>query len=207
MPKTKTSSKKSGRLSSTVNKITSRYTVFVKNFLGILFVILGFIFLYKLPAIPSNNKPAAGSEPIHASSKFSENKKNPQVVRILLPKENIDLPVTPSKIVGGYWQTSLTTASQGDGTANPGTGGNVVVFAHAREGLFYNLKDVVKGDIVYVFTKNGWFRYRVGEIQKVYPTDVAVVAPTKKEVLTLFTCSGFFDEKRLIVKAYPVSSL
>ena len=63
---------------------------------------------------------------------------------------------------------------------------------------------VNKGDIIYVLTPLKWYRYKVWQIQTVYPSNVSTVAPTKKEVLTLFTCSGFFDEKRLIVKAIPV---
>jgi LPXTG-site transpeptidase (sortase) family protein len=68
---------------------------------------------------------------------------------------------------------------------------------------FIALKDIKKDDIVYVLTHERWYRYKVREIKTVYPNDVTTVAPSKNEILTLFTCSGFFDEKRLIVKAYP----
>lgn len=171
----------------------------IKTIAGIAFVIFGFLFLYKIPIITTPQK----GEPIVASSEFKKTNNGSNIIRILLPKEDIDLPVTPAKIVGGYWEVSETTASHGEGSANPGTNGNVVVFAHARQGLFYNLKDVNKGDIIYVLTPLKWYRYKVGEVQRVYPKYVQTVSPTKKEVLTLFTCSGFFDEKRLIVKAYP----
>ncbi len=176
---------------------------FTKNFLGIIFVLIGFLFLYKLPTLPANSV-VEKREPIQASKSFEKKVNTPNVVRILFPNHDIDLPVIPAKIVKGYWETSETSASQGEGTSNPGNSGNIVIFAHARQGLFYNLKDVVRNDLIYVFTKDKWYRYKVGEIKKVFPNDIAVVSPTKKEVLTLFTCSGFFDEKRLIVKAYPV---
>ena len=171
---------------------------FFKNLLGILLVILGFLFLYKVP-IPQ--KTLSSEEPIKMSFTAGEKESTPQ--RILIPTQDIDLSVTFSKIKSGYWEISETTASHGEGSANPGERGNIVIFAHARVGLFYNLRDIKKDDIVYVFTKSRWYRYKVSEIKAVYPNQVETIAPQNHEVLTLFTCSGFFDEKRLIVKAYP----
>ncbi len=191
---------RAGRLKASTKKFPTSNNI--QTAAGILFVILGLLFLYKVPIVKTTIQK---TEPIVASSEFRKTDNESNVSRILIPKENIDLTVKHARIIGGYWETSETTASHGDGSSNPGTGGNVVIFAHARVGLFYNLKDVKKDDIIYVFTKDRWYRYKVGEIKSVYPADVTTVSPTKKEVLTLFTCSGFFDEKRLIVKAYPAN--
>ena len=125
----------------------------IRTALGILFVIFGFIFLFKLPIIETSYKGVSNSEPIVASSNFKKSE-NSSIVRILIPKEDIDLSVKSAKIVKGYWETSEETASHGEGTANPGERGNIVVFAHARAGLFYNLKDIKKDDIVYLFTQH-----------------------------------------------------
>jgi LPXTG-site transpeptidase (sortase) family protein len=124
-------------------------------------------------------------------------------VRILIPKADIDLKVVDAPIVDGYWELSDNTASYGLGSGRPGTKSNTVIFAHAREGLFYNLKDVKLDDIIYVFTKDKWYRYKVNKIDAVYPNQTEVIKPTKNEVLTLYTCTGFYDEKRLIVTALP----
>jgi LPXTG-site transpeptidase (sortase) family protein len=124
-------------------------------------------------------------------------------VRILIPKSNIDLKVVDAPIVNGYWELSDNTASYGLGSGHPGAKGNTVVFAHAKEGLFYNLKDVKIGDIIYVFTKDKWYRYKISKIDAVYPNQTEVIKPTKNETLTLYTCTGFSDEKRLIVTAIP----
>lgn len=175
---------------------------FASNILGIIFVALGLLFLYKIPVIKSN---PPKSEPIVASPEFKRVSSDSNVVRILIPGKNIDLVVRHAKIIKGYWETSENTASHGQGSSNPGERGNVVVFAHARAGLFYNLKDVKRDDAIYIFTKNRWYRYKVNEIKTVYPNDIETVGPTDKEILTLFTCSGFFDEKRLIVKAIPAN--
>ena len=173
----------------------------IQTTLGIIFVILGFVFLFTVPTIPQR---ATADEPITAGKEFAKNKKESEVVRIIIPNRDIDLEVKHAKLNQGYWETSETSASHGEGSANPGERGNVVIFAHAREGFFYNLKDAKKDDVVYVMTQDKWYRYKIAEIKTVYPNNIETVAPTKNEVLTLFTCSGFFDEKRLIVKAYPV---
>ena len=124
-------------------------------------------------------------------------------VRILIPKADIDLKVVDAPIVDGYWQLSDNTASYGLGSGHPGTKSNTVIFAHARVGLFYNLKDVQTGDVIYVFTKDKWYRYKVNKIDAVYPNQTEVLKPTRNETLTLYTCTGFSDEKRLIVTAIP----
>lgn len=181
---------------------------------GFLFLILGLFLLWNLVDINwtkyQNQKlaenPTLKGEPINTSEflGFSEDKSNiPQ--RIVIPNEQIDLKVVEAPIVNGYWETSDVNASHGEGSATPGQNGNIVIFAHARIGLFYNLKDVKLGDTIYVFTKDKWYQYKVNKITSVYPNDIKVISPTKSEELTLYTCSGFADEKRLIVQAIPVT--
>lgn len=180
-------------------KSSSRIT-FVKKILGIVLILVGFFLLYK-PFIPQTN--TAAKEPIVADIAFEKEEVQSEVKEIKIPRLSIDLSVTPSKIIDGYWEVSETTASHGMGSANPGEDGNVVVFAHARSGMFLNLRNVKKDDEVYILTDDRKHKYVVYEITTVYPDDITTVAPSDSEVLTLFTCSGFFDEKRLIIKAVP----
>ena len=176
----------------------------IKNKLfGLFFILLAYLFLTSsgLPQ-KSNN-----SSQIEISSKLLNSNQKPGdiPIKVILPKQDIDLSVIPANVVDGYWETSDATASYGLGSGTPGTKSNTVIFAHAREGLFYNLKDVKKGDIVYVFTKNKWFKYKATKITAVYPDQIAVIAPTKTEELTLYTCTGYADSQRLIVSALPVA--
>ncbi len=143
--------------------------------------------------------------PIKADETFNSTptvEKNP--IRILIPSLQIDLPIQPSRLVGGYWEVSEKTASFGLGSAPPGNIGNTVIFAHAREGLFLPLKKITFGKDIYVLSPDQWYQYRVDEIREVLPTDVYVVQKTIDNRLTLFTCSGFLDSKRLVVIAKPV---
>ena len=124
-------------------------------------------------------------------------------LRIVIPDLSIDLPIVMAKIVNGYWELSETTASHGMGSANPGELGNTVIFAHAREKLFLPLRKIKKDQNIYVLTPNNWYRYKVEDIKEVTPDKIEVIAPSSDERLTLFTCSGFLDKKRLIVVALP----
>lgn len=119
--------------------------------------------------------------------------------KIIIPSLNIDLDISPSKIVKGKWEVFEDKAGFGLGSALPGQIGNTVVFAHAREKLFLPLRKIKNDAVVYLFVQDKWFSYKISEIKEVLPTDVSVIAPTQDETLTLFTCSGFADSKRLIV--------
>lgn len=124
-------------------------------------------------------------------------------VRIIIPSVAIDLPVIESKLVNGYWEVSETTASHGMGSSLPGQNGNTVIFAHARKGLFLPLRDIAANNRVYVLTNDRWHRYRVVQTTEVAPNNIQTIRPTDDETLTLFTCSGFLDSKRLVVVAKP----
>ncbi len=130
---------------------------------------------------------------------------NASTTRIIIPRLSINLPVVEAPVVNGFWELSDTSASHGMGSANPGKKGNAVIFAHAREGLFGPLRTIVSGDTIYVLTGNRWLSYTVTAIKLASPHDTATIAPTPDETLTLFTCSGFLDQKRLVVTAKPVS--
>ncbi len=197
MPKIKNKSSLSSKKKK-VNKNRFFKNPLFNKLIGVFLIILSLLVLtWKFPV----GKPV-DKNPIVINSKLFESKISQNIpVRILVPKNNIDLKVIPSKIVNGYWELSENTASYGLGSGYPGSNSNTVIFAHAREGLFYNLKDVKVGETIYVFSKDKWFGYKVNKITAVYPNNIEVIKQTKNETLTLYTCSGFYDEKRLIVTA------
>jgi len=179
-----------------------RNSLLVNKIIGLIFVLAALALLI-FPIHPPTQKPST-KNPITINSQLlkSQNIEN-NPVRIILPKSNIDLTVVNARVINGYWELSENSASYGLGSGQPGTKSNTVIFAHARNGLFYNLKDVKLNDAIYVFTKDKWYRYKVNKITAVYPNQVDVIQPTKTETLTLYTCTGFSDEKRLIVQAIP----
>ncbi|HYM65322.1 MAG TPA: sortase [Candidatus Sulfotelmatobacter sp.] len=185
-----------------IKKKSLKNNLLLQKFIGLIFISLA-LFLLIFPIHLPTKKPSTKNPIVINSKLLSSVKKETDPLRILIPKRDIDLPIIDAKVVDGYWELSETTASYGLGSGHPGQKGNTVIFAHARQGLFYNLKDVVLGDTIYVFTKDKWYRYKVSKITAVYPNQTDIIAPTKTEVLTLYTCTGFNDEKRLIVQAVP----
>lgn len=170
--------------------------------IGLWLIALGFILI----AFPTAYRgfPQQNLEPIRIDKQLL-NAAEPSVqpLRIIIPKVNIDLPIVEARVVRGLWDLSETSASHGMGSASPGELGNTVIFAHARDELFGPIRKLKKDDVIYILTRDNWYKYTVIETKLVEPRDVEVIAPTTKETLTIFTCSGFLDSKRLIVVATP----
>lgn len=182
---------------------------------GVVFIVVG-LFLSNSPKeasvtsntiIINNNaevvsfsqEPVTVDKSLLTQPKNSKNKVSP--VRILVPSVGIDVPVRQAKVVKGYWEVFSDSAGFGLGSAYPEDTGNQVIFAHAREGLFLPLKKVKTGEKVLVLTADKWYSYEIKNIQEVLPSQTEVIAPTTEAVLTLYTCTGFSDSKRLIVTA------
>lgn len=170
--------------------------------LGLALLVMGIILLSNIFQPKKVESSSFESEPVKISG-FSENASDesqfPQ--RILIPEIQTDLNVQSAKLVNGYWEVFNDKAGWGEGTGVPGKNGNQVIFAHARDGLFGNLKYSEIGMKIYVFSKENWYSYEITEIKEVTPDQTEVIEPSDNEMLTLYTCSGFADSKRLIVMA------
>jgi LPXTG-site transpeptidase (sortase) family protein len=123
--------------------------------------------------------------------------------RITIPDLEIDLPVKKAKIVNGYWEVFDDQAGWGDESGYPGEAGNQVIFAHARKGMFLSLRQVKKDTVIHIFAGAREFSYKVVDYKEVLPNDISLIQKTSDETLTLFTCSGFADTKRMVVTAKP----
>jgi sortase A len=90
------------------------------------------------------------------------------------------------------------------GTALPGEQGNVGLAGH-RDTFFRRLRDIRPDDRIRVVTPEGTFVYKVARTDIVMPTDVWVLDPTDRSVLTLVTCYPFSyigsAPQRFIVRA------
>jgi sortase A len=83
----------------------------------------------------------------------------------------------------------------------PGEPGNLILAGH-RTSWFRSLQDVARGDLVWLEWRDGATgtgrrrAYRVAEIRIVDPDDVALLAPTGNDVVTLITCYPFGPSPR-----------
>jgi sortase A len=95
-----------------------------------------------------------------------------------------------------------------EGTAPPGTGGNVGIAGH-RDSFFRGLKDIHPGDLIEIDTPLESSSYRVERMWVVDPTEVSVLDPTPGPALTLVTCYPFdfigSAPRRFIVRALPAT--
>jgi sortase A len=117
-----------------------------------------------------------------------------------IPRIKLEVPVAD----GTTERVLLGGAGLVEGTATPGTQGNVAIAAH-RDTFFRGLKDVVVGDLIELETLQGTDIYRISTLSIVEPRDVHVLADTGEAVLTLVTCYPFYfvgnAPQRFIVRA------
>lgn len=174
----------------------------VKTVVGCLIVLMGLVFVFYGVKKEAERVYTFKVEPVKVQgfSEMNEDKKD-FPTQISIPELFIELPVRRAEVIDGYWEVFEDSAGWGSGSGVPGETGNQVIFAHARDGLFLPLLYVEKGMEITVSTQAETYVYEIMEIKEVYPNQIEVIQPTNTETLTLYTCSGFQDKKRLIVTA------
>jgi LPXTG-site transpeptidase (sortase) family protein len=125
--------------------------------------------------------------------------------KIVIGNYGVEVLLEEGFINQGVWKISEENASHLVNSSVPGEGGNIVVYGHNRPHIFARLKEVNVGDTITLITQNETeYSYEVYETRRVKPNVIEDVQPKDVEVLTIFTCIGFMDSERLIVKAKPV---
>lgn len=120
---------------------------------------------------------------------------------IMIPNIDLELEVGAGEIVDNKWTLFEDKVAWLATSAEPG-GGNIILYAHNRDELFGPLHGISEGEEIIV-EHNGWeYIYEVAEKRKVKPIDVDSVL-SDEEQLTLYTCDGTFDQRRLVVIAKP----
>lgn len=126
-----------------------------------------------------------------------------EATRLRIPHLGLDIPV----VEGDGVDVPLTAAAHYPGTAWPGAGSNVYLYAHARTGLFRDLWRLMDGDRLIVdLADGGQVTYEVTDIVPLAAWDaLEYLAPTASEQLTLQTCLSYDETApRFIVISRPV---
>lgn len=126
-------------------------------------------------------------------------KKSPSSISI--PTLGLELPVAAGVVKENQWTLFEDKASWLSTSEEPGFG-NIIIYAHNRPNLFGNLDDILVGDEIVLAHQGKPHFYKVNEVRKVTPDDIGAVLSSKNR-LTLYTCDGAFDQKRLVVIAEP----
>jgi sortase A len=121
-----------------------------------------------------------------------------QPVRIVIPAIGIDAPV----VRGDDWDSLKLGVGHHIGSANPGERSNVVLSAHndIYGEIFRHLPDLQLEDEIILHTTTREYRYVVKARRIIEPTQVEVMDPTRKPVVTLISCYPYLiDTQRIVV--------
>lgn len=103
-----------------------------------------------------------------------------------IPRLRLEVPV-----FGDVGERNLNRgAGWVEGTAAPGSDGNVAIAAH-RDGYFRVLREAAVGDVLELESRSDRRSYRISELAIVEPTDVSSLDPTDLPSVTLVTCYPF----------------
>lgn len=185
-------SKTSEKVKGLQRKINSPWLSII---LGLIIFAFGALNYYQVRILSFDKIPRAASQVA----------KNPDIpAEIIVPSLNLDLKVDPGIIKNGVWLISDKNATFLNTSAAPGVGGNTVIYGHNKKVIFGSLPRIKIGDSISIKTTKGIvYNYIVDDKLVVNPDRVDLVSPTSKETLTVYTCYGPFDSKRLVIVAKP----
>lgn len=124
--------------------------------------------------------------------------------RIQIPQIKLDLAIYPTTINNNLWQIDDRGISYLFNSARPGQSGPIIMYGHNTNDRFGPLRWLKPGNQVVVTDAQAVSHtYEIVEILTVSPKTLAVLS-APEETLILYTCTGFLDRERLVVKARPI---
>lgn len=123
-------------------------------------------------------------------------------LRLTVPTVGIDLPLIPSAIKEGEWETTDKGISYLKSSPLPGDRGNSIMYGHNWNNLLGPLIGVKTGESLIVKYANGEKKtFVIAGIMTVTPDQTHILNETSDHRITLYTCTGFMDSKRLVIVA------
>ncbi len=118
----------------------------------------------------------------------------------------IALPIQIANMENGKWKFSGEGAFYLEESPLPGEKGNSIIFGHNFPNVFGQLYKLKTGDTFTIsFNDDTTKTFEVKSKFNVTPDQTHILNPTDDTRLTLYTCSGFLDLKRLVITATPVN--
>jgi LPXTG-site transpeptidase (sortase) family protein len=163
---------------------------------GFILIIFGSTNYFRIRRLSFNGTP-------QLAQNSGENLEMP--VELIIPSLSLNLKVDPGVILDGIWQVSNQNATYLTTSAPPGQNGNTVIYGHNLKRILGNLPYISDGQKITIKTMSGkLLNYTVISKVIVSPDRIDLVSPTSTEELTIYTCTGFADTKRVVVKAKPI---
>lgn len=191
--KTKQSKKK-----KSVKKNSRQYLPAVLVLLGSILLCVSILHqVWRLRALLPNFQSVTELQPVLAQRDLGQ-----RPVSIFLKGKTI--PIKPGTETATGWTLDRQTAFHVEQSAYPGENGNSIIYGHNTSNIFGSLKSLKIDDIIEVMTLDGITKtYQVFDLATVSPEENGYLFPTNREQLTIYTCIGFLDKDRLIVRAVP----
>lgn len=154
--------------------------------------------LYIQTIIPTSIDPLDAKESV--DSKYPKT--------IVINAISVNLPIIPASRSNGKFETTKNGVTYLTDSVLPSQTGNSVFYGHNWPNLLGSLKNAKRGDTIEL-------KYSNGEV-KIFTVDLITESPAKyakvslasdQKVLTIYTCSGFLDSKRIIVTANYTGSV
>lgn len=181
-----------------------------------LFISVGVFFRLKYQQYESKEKY------IYNSSGSSQNIENivtddtkpSQLLRqaLVIPRINKKLRIDPITIDetkdAKEWPISTIGVNLVNSEAVLGISGNSIIYGHNWKSIFGDLKKLQEGDQIVVYNGNSEkLVYRVNKVNVVDTKQVSLLSNHGANELTLYTCIGILDSKRLVVTSSFVANL
>lgn len=146
-----------------------------------------------------------GRAPKSSAIELSQTQAN-QPIRIKIDSLSISLPITEGYIENNRWDVSENGVSHLNISAYPQTPGNIILYGHNKTSILGKLVNIKQGATITLKTRDQKeYSYKVEKTLIVSPSNVEILESHNKEMITLYTCTGFADLKRFVVVAKPTS--
>lgn len=167
-------------------------------------IIIGFLLLSIPLAIKIHNETILSFKGTYTNSATYAHKVIP--VKITIPKIDVSLPVYKTQIVNGTWQIAENGASYLENSSGIGEKHSAIIYNHNTIGKFNNLSKLKVNDTIILEGSDKKLHvYKVKSTTIVDQTDVKILTEDPSQNIILYTCYGFADLKRFVVKAVPTN--
>ncbi|MCA9343272.1 sortase, partial [Candidatus Saccharibacteria bacterium] len=120
--------------------------------------------------------------------------------QLVISELSIDLPIYPTEIIEGDWEEIDNGLLYLKESPLPGEIGNSVIYGHNTPNLLGNMYSIKTGSQIQVeYSDKTTQTFVVISAFNVTPEQTHILNGSTNSKLTIFTCNGFFDEKRFVV--------
>ncbi len=163
-------------------------------------IITGLFLIY----FPFTREPQHNATTAYSTEALSKEISNDYIPReIFIPIFELALPIKGAAVLANDWDLFNDHVSWYMNSGNL-LEGNIVLYAHNKKDLFGPITQLEKGRLVILSSNNLQQRYEVVDTFEASPADIHLIEDQDKDQLTMYTCSGWFDNQRFFVVAEPI---